>query len=434
MELTDLQRLPDDYSIKTRCLKHPARCAELADQMIAVNGRLVAISGAEFRAFLARVNRNPTSVAYIAGLFGRLQQIAAQEQACLARGEVEACRGLLAEDVAIFRRIGREIRDHYTEGVQVQVIGYGEITTSLTLGDRATLNAALRPQPFTSGWVYKSLPKFPNAGEVARYREAFDNYVELLRRAGLTLPEQKLAVMPEDAEGIKVYVVQRRLDSRFIGNVLIRSLEQEAALALLRRVILKMAAVFAVNVPGACEVPAKSPDRGGTWQPDDHIRLGLDGQISNWHCPSSDPASPMPYIDTSTPLFRIDGVEQINPEIFLKNTPSFMRALIRRFFLQDVLDRYYDFRRVTIDVIANLYKEGRADLVAPAVALVNGLLAGDLAAFDLAPLTLQEIESYYREDAFIWRFFQTARRLDRFVTEKILRRRYPFRLPGKIAR
>jgi hypothetical protein len=142
----------------------------------------------------------------------------------------------------------------------------------------------------------------------------------------------------------------------------------------------------------------------------------------------------MPYIDTSTPLFRIDGVEQINPEIFLKNTPSFMRALIRRFFLQDVLDRYYDFRRVTIDVIANLYKEGRADLVAPAVALVNGLLAGDLAAFDLAPLTLQEIESYYREDAFIWRFFQTARRLDRFVTEKILRRRYPFRLPGKIAR
>jgi hypothetical protein len=525
MELSDLQRLHDDYSIKARCLKHPVRCAELRPQMTAVNDRLAAISDDEFRAFLAQVNRNPVSVAYVAGLFGYLKQVAAQEQTCLERGDAAMCRNLLAGDVSLFWKICREIRDHYTEGVQVQVIGYGEITTSLTLSDRVTLGADLRPQPFASGWVYKSLPKFPNADEVSRYEAAFYRYCDLLAAAGLELPGQRLTVMRPDAEGIKVYVVQRRLDSRFIGNVLIRSLDQDAALALLRRVILKTAGVFAadlmttpterhntgveasagfvVQAPnrlkarlqwdgdilgGGSErrsasrqdtsevlMPRAAPRRmkshceerlvrlRGTKQSNPThgrdcfaqiarndganfsgqesppgepkcIRLGLDGQISNWHCPSSDPASPMPYIDTSTPLFRVDGVEQINPEIFLKNTPSFMRALIRRFFLQDVLDRYYDFRRVTIDLIANLYKEGRPDLVTPAVALVNELLAGDLAAFGLAPLTLKEIESYYREDAFIWRFFQTARRLDRFVTERILGRRYPFRLPGKIER
>jgi hypothetical protein len=130
----------------------------------------------------------------------------------------------------------------------------------------------------------------------------------------------------------------------------------------------------------------------------------------------------------------VNGVEQINPEIFLKNTPSFMRAVIRRLFLQDVLDRYYDFRRVLIDMIANLYKERRPDLAEPALTLVNELIAQGFLPADTSPLSLAEVKAYYREDAFIWRFFQTARRLDRFVTERLLGRRYPFRLPGKIAR
>jgi hypothetical protein len=111
-----------------------------------------------------------------------------------------------------------------------------------------------------------------------------------------------------------------------------------------------------------------------------------------------------------------------------------MRAIIRRFFLQDVQDRYYDLRRVLIDVIANLYKEGRRDLVGPAVALINELAAGELRVTGIAPLTVKEVEAYYREDAFIWRFFQAARRVDRFITERILGKRYPFRLPGKIQR
>jgi hypothetical protein len=416
MELTDLQQLHDGYRVKARCAKHPARCADLRAQIGEVNARLAVIAADEFAAFVVQVNRNPRNVAFVTERFRELRQVVAEEERCLDAGRYDDLVPLIARDVALFRRICREIRDHYAEDVRVRVIGYGEITTSLTLSDRIQIDDNLRPQPLASGWVYKSLPKFPSAGEVRRYEQTFYRYVELLRHAGLDIPEQRLAVRGGDAEGLKVYVVQRRLDSQHIGNVLIRTLGQDAALALLRRVILKIAGVFAAGPEGAS------------------IRLGLDGQISNWHAPDPHPSSPMPYIDTSTPLFRIDGAEQINPEIFLKNTPAFMRAIIRRHFLQDVLDRYYDFRRVLVDVIANLYKEGRPDLVSPAVALVNELLDGELRAFGVAPLAVKEVEAYYREDAFIWRFFQTARRLDRLVTEKILRKRYPFRLPGKIER
>ncbi len=63
-----------------------------------------------------------------------------------------------------------------------------------------------------------------------------------------------------------------------------------------------------------------------------------------------------------------------------------------RVFLQNVLDRYYDLRSV------------------------------------------KEIRSYYREDAFIWRLFQFSRKVDRLITEKIFRKKYSYRLPGKVER
>jgi len=415
VKLTDLQGICAHYPAKARYLKHPTRRQELLPQISKVNGMLAAISEEEFRAFLAGVNRNPRNVAFIMEQYGRLREAIAREQDCLGADDAELGR-LLAADLPLFRRICREIRAHYTRDVQVEVVGYGEITTSLVLSDGVRLDRHLCPEPIPSRWVYKSLPKFPSMEEARSYERTFCQYVALLNQAGLDMPEQKLAIAGQGEEGTKVTVVQHRLNSQHISNELIRSLDHGQALALLKRIILKTGDVFATNLE------------------DKKTRLALDGQISNWHCLDPDPATPIRYVDTSTPLFRVDGQEQLNPEIFLKNTPSFLRAIIRAFFLQDVLDRYYDFRSVLIDLIANLYKEGRGDLVYAAVEMVNAMAGHELRSSAMEPLTGKEIDAYYREDVFIWRLFQTARRIDRFITEKIRRKPYPFRLPGKIDR
>jgi hypothetical protein len=42
------------------------------------------------------------------------------------------------------------------------------------------------------------------------------------------------------------------------------------------------------------------------------------GQLSNWVRVEERHNAVMYYIDTSTPLFRKDGVEQLDPELFLK--------------------------------------------------------------------------------------------------------------------
>jgi hypothetical protein len=137
----------------------------------------------------------------------------------------------------------------------------------------------------------------------------------------------------------------------------------------------------------------------------------------------------MAYIDTSTPLMLENGVETLDPELLLQSAPSFLRWLIRWQFLDDVMTRYYDRRLVYTDLVANLFKEQRPDLVDPWIAIINAETAGKMQALDR-----KEIESYYNEDKLIWRLFLALRRMDRFIKTRLAGQRYEFVLPGKIKR
>jgi hypothetical protein len=158
------------------------------------------------------------------------------------------------------------------------------------------------------------------------------------------------------------------------------------------------------------------------------IELAIDGQLSNW-VRDSENNKRLYYIDTSTPLFCKQGVEQQNPELLLKSAPGFLRWIIRLFFLQDVMTRYYIPRLVCMDLIANLHKEQKPELIEPAIECVNAHLP-----HDQAPLTKTEVDKYYRDDKLIWIVFLGLRRLDRFFTTRLLWKRYEFILPGKIKR
>ena len=90
-------------------------------------------------------------------------------------------------------------------------------------------------------------------------------------------------------------------------------------------------------------------------------------------------------MDTSTPLFRVDGVEQLDPELFLRSAPSFMVWIIRLLFLEDVMTRYYDFRRVAMDLIANFYKEQRPELIPDLIETANEFFADEAADLGIEP-------------------------------------------------
>ena len=297
--------------------------------------------------------------------------------------------------------------------VPARVLGYGEISTVFAIEVDGLRDLA-----------FKRLPIFRTEQEMEEYRVAYEEYNHLLsEEVGLHLPGYGQSFFCTDSGRPVFYIVQKQLPDASMGHHAIHLLPRDGTLALVRRALQELRKVWAFN------------------RQQDRLQVALDGQISNWSIQPFDPRAPqvtlataLTYVDTSTPLFRVQGVEQLNPELFLRSAPSFLAWALRALFLADVVNRYYDFRRVVIDLVANFFKEQRADLVPEVIAEVNGFLAREVSDWGVQPITEQEVRSYYREDAFIWRFYLGARKVDRFLTTRLLGREYPYILPGKIQR
>jgi hypothetical protein len=99
-----------------------------------------------------------------------------------------------------------------------------------------------------------------------------------------------------------------------------------------------------------------------------------------------------------------------------------------------VVNRYYDFRIATIDLIANFSKEQKSDLIPSLVKLVNNFFIEEVSELNLIPLKLNEVMKYYKYDRLIWILYQNLRRIDKFIITKLFRRRYEFFLPPRIKR
>jgi len=216
--------------------------------------------------------------------------------------------------------------------------------------------------------------------------------------------------------------LQARLPASSLGNNLIHSLYREDVFNLVSAILLELLKVWRFN----------SEQTG--------VELGIDGQISNWALRSSGQKLATPgaeqffYLDNSTPFIRLDGVEQMDAELFLRSAPPFLSWILRLFFLKDVVARYYDLHRVLVDLIANFYKEQLPELIPDLVDVVNNLLRDTDSYLHVEPIQLDEVAAYYREDALIWRLYLSMRRIDQFLRRRVLRRSYPYILPGKIKR
>ena len=292
--------------------------------------------------------------------------------------------------------------------IPVTILGYGEISSVIAFDQQGYDHLA-----------FKRLPLFASESEARDYCELYLEYNDRLTALGIETPKSE-AFYVKGHHGLYVaYLGQEKLNKESIGNKILHALPDAALMTLFELVIQKMIHLWQHN--------QKHPD----------FLLGLDSQISNWAIKNFNSAvaisknTALLYIDTSTPMMRKQGKEQMNPLLFLQSAPKPMRWILKKFFLQEVMDRYYDFRLVTIDLLANLYKEQRQDLIPDLIEMINGKGAEFLGG---NPLTLKEINSYYREDKFIWKLFLAMRRTDRFIQSGLLGKRYEFTLPGEIRR
>ena len=293
-----------------------------------------------------------------------------------------------------------------------EILGYGEISTVFDIKGEAF-----------SGWAFKRLPLFKSLEQAENYVNFYKTYNRKLEETGIRLPKYEGAAV-KGHKGIYVaYLMQERLNGKSVAHKLLHILPDNRILILLELVLKEVLKVWQFN-------------RKNTG-----LILGIDAQISNWALKDFDEDNPqlsensiLYFIDTSTPLMQKNGVEQLDAELLLKSAPGFIRPVLRWFFLDDVLTRYYSFRDITIDILANFMKEQRKDLIDKSLPVVNRFYEQHAAIIGEKALQAKEVYDYYKEDKLIWSIFLATRRFDRFVQTKIFRKRYEFILPGKIKR
>ena len=277
--------------------------------------------------------------------------------------------------------------------IKAEVEGFGEISSIFSIEG-------------IPGWIFKRLPLFDSKEEAKKYSDSYHHYVIEMKQAGLNLPKDGTRIV--NGERIVLYIAQEQFKSVHFCHRLLHSLSEEKSQEMIGKVLHEIKKVWTFN---KAQLPA--------------LELSIDGQISNWAVTDNN----IFYVDTSTPLFKIDGVEQLDPELLLNSTPAALKWIIRLFFLQEVMDRYYDIRLVYLDLVANLYKEQKPDLIPEALNQANDLLPESV-----KPITKKEVDKYYKDDKFTWQLFLFLRKIDRWITNKLLRKQYQFILPGKIER
>jgi hypothetical protein len=291
-------------------------------------------------------------------------------------------------------------------GSGVEIIGYGEVSAVLALAE-------------LPGRVLKRMSGFPDAAAAHAYGAMVERYVSEVRAAGVPVTDTALVRLEPERGRHVVYLVQPRLDPARLGNAILRREPLEGVLPLLERVLILVRRVLDQN-------RLRSDGRA----------LAIDAQLSNWHWPDAggDGAQPT-LIDVGTPFTMRDGELEIGVEVFLYAYPAPLRWWLRRSrSVEGYIDAFLRFETTIVDLLGNFVKEGAAEKIPGAIAFVNQWIARQPEAEALGRIDEASVRAYYAKDAGTLELALRARRLARFLSTRVLRRRYDFILPGRIAR
>ena len=239
----------------------------------------------------------------------------------------------------------------------------------------------------------KRLPLFPDQGRFNAYCSVLETYVGELSAAGVTALDTRVVGLERPDGRVAGYCIQPAAPPElFLHEQLAR-----AQPAVAQRMLDHLAGSIAAAVSD---------------------RVGIDPHVTNWLVRGDE----LVYIDLSTPLLRDDrGQERLETELFLGSLPWLLRGPVKRFFLRDLLDRFYDRRRVFLELLSGLHQERLGHMVPAYLERIGHLVTPALAE--------REIWRHHRADVRLFRALQRLRRLDRFWQRQIRRRHYPYLLP-----
>ncbi|MCX7733193.1 MAG: DUF6206 family protein [bacterium] len=281
--------------------------------------------------------------------------------------------------------------------IPFEILGYGEISVVISIKG-------------LESFVLKRLPIFRNYEECLYYKGIFDEYGAILKeKVGLRIPKQ-FGVIIRSREPV-FYSVQERLSNNWLCQQIFNSIDSLDSQKLTDGIISEIYKV--------CNFNNSHKEK---------YKIGIDGQLSNWALENGKEGLNQKnphfiYLDTSTPLIKENGREKIPADNFLMSIPPALKFFVKKLFLKEVLERYYDCRSVILDFSSNLMNEKNTKNVKNSLKLIS----------EKYGIKLQEIISYHKRDYIIWRTFLTLRKIHRLILTNVLHRKYRFLLPPEIS-
>ena len=298
---------------------------------------------------------------------------------------------------AVFENIEDEVQQALRKGTtdtDLPILGYGEITVVLKLpvGNRTIA-------------VKRLAANFLSLEEVAEYSSGVRQYVEALEKTGVKSIHTTCRHVRQPDGKYAIYLAQEMIPSQLLLQNVLKNCSLEEAKEHFRKI---------------CKLIVATVPHDGL--------MGLDSQVANWYLEED---GSMGYLDISTPFMRHpNGRQVMNFEAFIVTFPIGIRQLARLILLESTIGHYHQPRHCILDLLGNLYKEKLHHLINPLLEVANA----EFSEVVNPPLTRKEVDSYYWQDALFYDLLQRSRKVERWVTEKLLRRTYPYLLPPTMER
>ncbi len=255
----------------------------------------------------------------------------------------------------------------------LNILGYGEVSVALGWPINNPRFVCKRTPPFTQA-------QFTN------YRSLVTEYITGVEARGLAVADTSI-VPVERGDQVVSYLIQPMLNPASLGHNVLRAAEPDPDIPFLDAL--------------ASTLDIVSSD------------LSIDAQVTNF----SWDGSHLTLIDVGTPFLWDDaGRLRFDMSPFVRMLPALTRPLVTR-ELTKLATRWNDPRRVGLDIVANLYREGIPEWVDPTVVALNRQLDDD-------PITAEEAKKFYAEDVKIWPLLKKLQGLERWWQTSIRRQSY----------
>jgi len=272
--------------------------------------------------------------------------------------------------------------------------------------------------------VYKRMPIFDTEQQAKKHKFVFKTYNRILNQnLAIETPDFNIVWFKDEKGKIAFYGIQEKILTESIGNNVIHQVSDEEVMILVLLAMREMKKVWSFN---------KKKTK---------LQVGFDAQISNFAIVDYDPQNPkvdentrLIYIDTVPPFFRINGKEAMEIKFIVKSIPWFLRTPLYYLFAPGIINGYYNWRVTTVDMIANFFKEQKPEIIPRLVTRINKFFAQEAKEFDIKPITVKEVVKYYKFDKFVWVLLDNMRRIDRFIKNRIFKKKYIFYIPEKMKR